>query len=133
MSHPVYTCCLRFRKSTLYASFLSYTQFAKFLANSFMQIHFVESNFWYCCMSNLYKSSRVPKGIVFYIVNCSILINFRYRIRCTRSTSSADLVLAGKSSFAVAWARAHFIPILLAVLTPSLLSLLEYATLFMKL
>ena len=49
------------------------------------------------------RSSLVPKGVVFSIVNCSILINFVFSFDTLDPRRSADLVLVGKSSFVVDW------------------------------
>ena len=62
----------------------------------------------YCIFCRL---SRVPKGIVVDIVNCSILINFVFSFVTLDPYRSADLILAGKSSFVIDWTRVHFIPI----------------------
>ena len=77
MSHTVYSCRLRFRESTMYVSLELHTPrqilCKHFHANSETLFDIICFGLLYICMS-----SRVPKGIVFCTVDCSILINFAF-------------------------------------------------------
>jgi len=58
----------------------------------------------------LVKPTHAPRSTVY----CTRWFNFTFDLR-----PSADLVLVGKSSFVAAWARAYFIPIFAAELSPT--------------
>ena len=120
MSHPVYSCRLRFQRIhhvclTLELHTPRQIPCKHLHANSETIVDIICFGLLYICMS-----SRVPKGIVFHIVDCSNLINFVFSSDKLDPRRSAGLVFwRGKSSFVVDWTRVHLIPILLAVHTPS--------------